>query len=113
VSSTFAIIFYLFDKYILRCLLTAVYRDGKSIAMTLLEYIKTLEPAARQAFAKRAGTSLGYILQIAYGNKNAKAGTDNSMFRICEASEWKVRPNDLRPDVYPGPRDGMPKRAAA
>lgn len=27
---------------------------------------------------------------------------------VCEAAGWKVRPHDLRPDLYPNPTDAMP-----
>lgn len=27
---------------------------------------------------------------------------------ICQAVEWEVTPNELRPDIYPNPTDGLP-----
>lgn len=27
---------------------------------------------------------------------------------VCRAADWKVTPNDLRPDLYPNRSDGLP-----
>ncbi len=31
---------------------------------------------------------------------------------IAGATTWKVRPHDLRPDIYPNPSDGLPPEFA-
>ncbi|MHA7916029.1 YdaS family helix-turn-helix protein [Alloalcanivorax xenomutans] len=30
---------------------------------------------------------------------------------VCQAVGFRVRPHDLRPDLYPHPDDGLPERA--
>ncbi|EMZ5861529.1 transcriptional regulator [Yersinia enterocolitica] len=32
---------------------------------------------------------------------------------VCEVLLWQVTPHELRPDLYPNPRDGMPATATA
>ncbi|WP_145517371.1 transcriptional regulator [Yersinia mollaretii] len=32
---------------------------------------------------------------------------------VCEVLSWQVTPHELRPDLYPNPRDGMPQTDAA
>ncbi|MFC1749556.1 YdaS family helix-turn-helix protein [Pseudomonadota bacterium] len=39
---------------------------------------------------KRRGVPAGYVI------------------KLCELTEWKVRPNDLAPLIYPHPDDGIP-----
>jgi DNA-binding transcriptional regulator YdaS (Cro superfamily) len=32
---------------------------------------------------------------------------------LAGATEWRVSPHDIRPDLYPDPQDGMPRGPAA
>lgn len=64
--------------------------------MTLSEYLKTMDKEGLEAFARRCGTSVGQLRQVAYGNRRASAGLAVSLDRetggvvLCE---------DLRPDI--------------
>ena len=64
--------------------------------MTLSECLKTMDKEGLEAFAKRCGTSVGQLKQVAYGNRRASAGLAVCLDRetggviLCEA---------LRPDI--------------
>lgn len=32
---------------------------------------------------------------------------------VCAATNWKVRPHDIRPDIYPNASDGLPPERQA
>lgn len=34
------------------------------------------------------------------------------VIQLCEWGGWKVTPHQLRPDIYPNAKDGMPLKAA-
>lgn len=64
--------------------------------MTLSEYLKTMDKDGLEALARRCGTSVGQLKQVAYGNRRASAGLAVSLDRetgggICCES--------LRPDI--------------
>ncbi|HAT2283651.1 TPA: helix-turn-helix domain-containing protein [Citrobacter freundii] len=31
-----------------------------------------------------------------------------NVLTICEMTDWKIVPHDVRPDLYPSPEDGVP-----
>jgi DNA-binding transcriptional regulator YdaS (Cro superfamily) len=65
--------------------------------MKLLDYLKGLPGNdAREAFAKRCGTSLGYLQLVAYGHKKASEGL---VVRIAAESANAVTPADVLPAV--------------
>lgn len=33
---------------------------------------------------------------------------DGKVLQFCKAIEWKIKPHELRPDLYPHPSDGLP-----
>ncbi|EKN4197670.1 transcriptional regulator [Yersinia ruckeri] len=35
------------------------------------------------------------------------------VIQLCAMGQWKITPHQLRPDIYPNPRDGMPVTDAA
>ncbi|HDL6856616.1 TPA: helix-turn-helix domain-containing protein [Yersinia enterocolitica] len=35
------------------------------------------------------------------------------VIQLCAMGGWAVTPHELRPDIYPNPRDGMPQTDAA
>ncbi|CNJ14851.1 Uncharacterized protein conserved in bacteria%2C prophage-related [Yersinia aldovae] len=35
------------------------------------------------------------------------------VIQLCAMGLWVVTPHELRPDIYPNPRDGMPQTDAA
>ncbi|CNL31488.1 Uncharacterized protein conserved in bacteria%2C prophage-related [Yersinia enterocolitica] len=35
------------------------------------------------------------------------------VIQLCAMGGWVVTPHELRPDIYPNPRDGMPQTDAA
>lgn len=41
--------------------------------MQLLDYLKSLSPEARTAFAEKCGTSVDYLFQLGYGKRQPKA----------------------------------------
>ena len=65
--------------------------------MTFRTYWQALKPeSARQAFAERCGSTLGYFKLLASGH--AKAGPDLAI-RIEQATAGEVTVEQLRPDV--------------
>lgn len=64
--------------------------------MTLSEYLKTMDKEGLDGLARRCGTSVGQLKQVAYGNRRASAGLAVSLDRetggeiLCES---------LRPDI--------------
>lgn len=66
--------------------------------MSLLNYLKSLpDEAAREVFASRCETSLGYLRQIAYGNK--PGFSEKLAIAIERESAQQVTCEELRPDV--------------
>lgn len=64
--------------------------------MDLLSYIKGLSVDERESFAGRCETSVGYLKQVAYGNKLCG---ESLAIRIERESGRAVRCEDLRSDV--------------
>lgn len=65
--------------------------------------IPTIEE--REAFAVKAGTTLGYLHHVMYGRKTPSA---ELALAIAEQSNWQVTPHDLRPTAFKNPWDGLP-----
>ena len=63
--------------------------------MKLLDYFKSLSLGEQADFAKKAGTTPGYLLQAAYGYK--KIGPEFAL-RLEGASEGAVKATELSPD---------------
>ncbi|GER63374.1 hypothetical protein CSC35_0139 [Enterobacter hormaechei] len=34
------------------------------------------------------------------------------VLKVSKAVDWQVTPNELRPDLYPNPKDGLPQKEA-
>lgn len=66
------------------------------VSMTLSEYLKTMDKEGLEAFAKRCGTSVGQLKQVAYGNRRASAGLAVCLDRETEGA---IRCEALRPDI--------------
>lgn len=81
--------------------------------MELHEYIAPMSRLQKINFAARAGTTLGMLFQVSNGFKRASVGEHGSTMLYCKASDWRVTPHDLRPDVYPKKMDGIPARVLA
>jgi len=64
--------------------------------MTLLEHIRSLEPAQLDSLAERSGTSVGNLKQIAYGYRLAGPGLAINLDR---ESGRAVTCEELRPDI--------------
>jgi len=64
--------------------------------MTLSEFLKTMDKEGLEAFAKRCGTSVGQLKQVAYGNRRASAGLAVCLDRETEGA---IRCEALRPDI--------------
>jgi DNA-binding transcriptional regulator YdaS (Cro superfamily) len=64
--------------------------------MTLLDLIRSLEPAQLDALAQRSGTSVGNLKQIAYGYRLAGPGLAINLDR---ESGRAVTCEELRPDI--------------
>lgn len=64
--------------------------------MDLLSYIKTLDAAERETFAAGCSTSIGYLKQVAYGNKLCG---ESLAINIERESGRRVTVEELRPDV--------------
>ncbi|MDZ4325536.1 MAG: YdaS family helix-turn-helix protein [Pseudomonas sp.] len=64
--------------------------------MTLHDYIKSLDKSLLDDLARRCGTSVGQLKQVAYRNRRASAGLAVSIEReSCQA----IRCEHLRPDI--------------
>lgn len=72
---------------------------------SLRSYLATLPPVAQAEYARRAGTTIGYLRKaLSVGQK-----FDGALARrLDEESKGKVSRYDLRPDVF-----GEPKRRKA
>ena len=64
--------------------------------MTLIDLIRSLEPAQLDALAERSGTSVGNLKQIAYGYRLAGPGLAINLDR---ESGRAVTCEELRPDI--------------
>lgn len=64
--------------------------------MTLLDLIRSLEPAQLDSLAERSGTSVGNLKQIAYGYRLAGPGLAINLDR---ESGRAVTCEELRPDI--------------
>lgn len=64
--------------------------------MTLSEYLKKMDKEGLDALAKRCGTSVGQLKQVAYGNRRASAGLAVSLDR---ETGGEIRCESLRPDI--------------
>lgn len=67
-----------------------------SATMSLLDYLKSLSGEARTALAVKCGTSVDYLLQIAYGKRKPKAGL---AVTIDRETGGRVRCETLLPQV--------------
>lgn len=76
---------------------------------TLRTYLRTLTPAKQSAYAKRCGTTIGYLRKAL----STKPNLDGALVRkLDEQSRGAVSRNDLRPDIWPT-SDKAPSRNAA
>lgn len=73
--------------------------------MRLAEYLeKTKE--TQPAFGRRLGVTQSAVAQWVAGQVGAER-----VLKVAAATDWRVTPHELRPDLYPHPEDGMPKAA--
>lgn len=73
--------------------------------MNLDQYLATLPVGGQVELASRIGISPAYLYQIGAGIRPVPPAR---CIAIAEATDWMVRPFDLRPDLYPNESDGMP-----
>ncbi|HDS1679172.1 TPA: helix-turn-helix domain-containing protein [Pseudomonas putida] len=64
--------------------------------MTLSEYLKTMDKEGLDGLARRCGTSVGQLKQVAYGNRRASAGLAVNLDR---ETGGKILCESLRPDI--------------
>jgi len=64
--------------------------------MVLTEYLKSLTPEDRDAFAARCGTTIGQLRQVAGGHRRAG---ESLAINIERESGRQVTCEELRPDV--------------
>lgn len=69
-----------------------------------------------EAAIKAAGRSLSEVAR-SFGFKSTQSVANwvindqvpsERVLQLCELGGWVVTPNQLRPDIYPNPNDGMP-----
>lgn len=77
--------------------------------MKLKHYLKTSGVKQRE-FADLVGKTQGYVSRVSSGECLLSAATS---LKWAAATEYQVTPHDLRPDLYPNPRDGLPEQTAA
>jgi len=65
--------------------------------MKLHPYWLGLDKESRKKFAKKAGTKISYLWQVAQGHRNASASLAR---RIEIATDGTVTKEELRPDIY-------------
>ncbi len=65
--------------------------------MKLNEYLESLTPAEREAFAERTGTTDGYLKQLKCGHRKPSVPLCR---RFVEASSDSLTLAELRPDVW-------------
>jgi hypothetical protein len=54
--------------------------------MSFRTYLLGLSPPARRAVADRVGSSVGYLLQVAYGNKQIELGLADALVAVSDGS---------------------------
>ncbi len=64
----------------------------------LRDWLANASPARRDEVAKKAGTSAGYLWQLAGGHRKA---TPEISERLQEASDGEITIAGLRPDLVP------------
>lgn len=75
---------------------------------SLRQYLKTLDPDQQAEYAKRCGTTIGYLRKAL----STKPNLDGALVRrLDEESDGAVSRSDLRPDIWP-PSDAVPEKAA-
>jgi DNA-binding transcriptional regulator YdaS (Cro superfamily) len=57
------------------------------------------------ALAKRIGVPAVLVHQWAHNKRQIPA---DRVLSVSRATEWRVTPHQLRPDIYPNPTDGLP-----
>lgn len=78
---------------------------------TLRTYLATMPPAKQAEYAKRAGTSIGYLRKALSKGQRFDGALAR---RLDEESRGDVSRHDLRPDVFgPAPQKPAKKRKAA
>lgn len=64
----------------------------------------------QQEFAQSVEKSQGYVSRVVAGS--CKLGSE-VVIKWAAATGFKVTPHELRPDLYPNARDGLPEQTAA
>lgn len=64
--------------------------------MNLREYLKSISSEQAETLAKTCGTTLGYLRQVAYGNRRVR---ESLAIKLEKETGRAVQCEDLRPDV--------------
>jgi DNA-binding transcriptional regulator YdaS (Cro superfamily) len=75
--------------------------------MDLETYISGLPHGGQSELAERLGMSSPYLHQL---RKGIRPIPPHRVIEIAKATGWKVRPYDLRRDLYPSASDGVPPK---
>lgn len=65
--------------------------------MDLKQYLDTLQPDQREAYARRAGTTYAYLIQLAGGHRAASPKLAKALHA---ESRKKIPLSKLRPDIW-------------
>lgn len=76
--------------------------------MTLSDYLDSMPQGVRRQLADKVGIAPTYLYQI---EKKLKPVPVRRVIDISRATDWRVTPHDLCPDIYPNPTDGLPTGA--
>ncbi|WP_414488805.1 hypothetical protein [Stenotrophomonas maltophilia] len=76
---------------------------------TLRSYLSTLTPSQQAAYAKRAGTSIGYLRKAMSKGQRFDGGL---VRQLHLQSRKAVSLSELRPDIWPPEADGKAARKA-
>lgn len=73
--------------------------------MVIDEFLKERDMTQGE-LASELGVSQGLVSHWVTERKQIQP---EEALALCEFSAWRIRPHDLRPDIWPNPSDALPK----
>lgn len=77
--------------------------------MTLRDFMKTLTTEEKEDYARRCGTTVAYLFQIAGAHSQASGPLAR---KLADESRGALQPGDLRPDIFGAPANRAAKPRA-
>jgi DNA-binding transcriptional regulator YdaS (Cro superfamily) len=72
------------------------------VAMNMKQVVQSV---GYEKTAKAVGVSIHALKHWVYGTRRVPS---KRVLGLCAASNWAIKPHDLRPDIYPNQTDGLP-----